>query len=93
MALLELRHDESEIARRCLAPSTAVAGWIDVLRGHPREWRTWLRHLYVLTWPLSFLARICIFVAVFLMWLTFGIAGFFAARLAYIWVGERSPWD
>jgi len=93
MTLLEIRHDDSEIARRYLAPSAAAASWIDVLKGHPHEWRAWLRHLYVLTWPLSFFTRILIFIAVGLMWLALGIGGFIAARLAYIWVGERSPWD
>lgn len=93
MALLELRDDGSDIAHRCLAPANRAASLIDDMKWPAYTWRKWLRYLYVLTWPLSLLTRIMIFVVIGVAWVVLGLAGVIAARLAYIWVGERSPWD
>lgn len=93
MAIEFYRPDQFALARPYLAPSDRIASLIDDMKTPAYMWRAWLRHLYVLTWPLSLLTRITLFIAAGIAWIVLGFAGFIAARLAYIWVGERSPWD
>lgn len=81
------------IAQPYLAPADRVGCLIDDMKQPAYTWRKSLRHLYVLTWPFSLFTRMLIFVAVGLAWLVLGLGGFIAARLAYIWAGERSPWE
>lgn len=91
MSLIEHRHDM--IAERYFAPSERAASLIDHMREPPYRWRMWLRRLYVLTWPLSLVTRVTTLVALAVAWLILSFVGYIAARLAYIWHGERSPWE
>lgn len=87
------RPDMFEIARPYLAPADRVGFLIDDMKQPAYMWRKWLRHLYVLTWPLSLLTHVMLFIVAGVTHLVLGFAGYIAARLAYIWAGERSPWE
>lgn len=93
MSQIVYRPDAYDIARPYLAPSDRIGFLIDDMKQPAYTWRKWLRHLYVLTWPLSLITRIVMFLVMGITWLVVGFAGYVAARLAYIWAGERSPWE
>lgn len=93
MTQIVYRPDNFAIARPYLAPADRVGFLIDDMKQPAYTWRKWLRHLYVLTWPLSLLTRVVLFIVVGVTELVLGFAGHIAARLAYIWAGERSPWE
>lgn len=86
-------NEHEKLAERWLDPSEVVGKWIDILKEPAYKWRKIWRRLYVLTWPFSAILRLLIIILLIVVWLFVGMFGFFGARLAYIWRGERSLWD
>ena len=57
------------------------------------KWPRWARRVYVLTWPLSVIARVIITVTCIVLFLITAFVEFTIERLIHIWKGNRSMWD
>lgn len=72
------------------AAAEAVGSGIMLLTRPAHTWPAALRRPYVLTWPVSWMARGLAVVALLVISGLLGLAGMVVSRLAHVWAGTPS---